>query len=201
MERTIKAKKTSIFTTSNMVKIALLSVIAFVLMMIELPVMFFPEFLKMDISDLPAIIGGFAIGPVAGVAIELIKNILKFVFKTTSGGVGEFANFAIGGAFVFISSGIYHMKKTKKNAIIGCIAGTVAMAAFGAAANYYVLIPFYSNFMPIDAIISMGTAVNKNIVDLKTLILYAIVPFNIFKGIAISLITAVIYKKISVILK
>ena len=193
--------KKNLFTTSVLVKISILSVISYLIMFIEFPIVFAPGFLKLDFSDIPAIIGGFALGPVAGIFIELIKNLLHFVTKSSTGGVGEIANFLIGGAFVFISSGIYHIKKNKRNAIIGCLVGTVVMSIVGALANYYILIPFYANMFPIDAIVQMGTVVNKNIVDVKTLIYYGVVPFNIFKGIVMSVVTAILYKKVSCILK
>ena len=200
MYKEITAKK-GLFSTSSLVKISILSVLAFLIMFIEFPVLFFPEFLKLDLSDIPAIIGGFALGPVAGIFIELIKNLLHFITKTQTGGVGEFANFLVGGAFVFVSSGIYHISKNKKNAIIGCIIGTVAMAIIGGLANNYILLPFYTKFMPIDQIVKMGSVVNKAIVDVKSLILYAIVPFNLVKGLVVSVITAVLYKKVAPILK
>ncbi len=200
MYKEISVKK-NLFTTSSLVKISILSVLSYLIMFVEFPLLFFPEFLKMDLSDIPAIIGGFALGPVAGIFIELVKNFLHFITKTSTGGVGEFANFLIGGAFVAVSSGIYHMNKNKKNAILGCILGSLAMAIIGGIANYYILIPFYSKFMPIEAIVQMGSAVNHLIVDVKTLIYYSIIPFNIIKGIVISSITAVIYKKVAGILK
>ncbi|OPJ56033.1 ECF transporter S component [Alkalithermobacter paradoxus] len=190
-----------IFTTSNLVKISMLSVLSFLLMFIQTPLIFFPEFLKLDVSDIPAVIGGFALGPIAGVFIELLKNLLHFAFKTSTGGVGEFANFIVGGAFVFVSSGIYHMNKTKKNALIGCILGTIVMGLVGGIANYYILIPFYTRFYPIEAIIAMGSAVNKSIVDLKTLIIYGIIPFNIIKGALLSVLTIALYKRVRVLLK
>lgn len=193
--------KKNLFTTSVLVKISILSVISYLIMFIEFPIIFAPGFLKLDFSDIPAIIGGFALGPVAGIFIELIKNLLHFVTKSDTGGVGEIANFLIGGAFVFISSGIYNLGKNKRNAIIGCLIGTIGMSIVGALANQYLLIPFYANMFPIDAIVQMGTVVNKNIVDVKSLIYYGVVPFNIFKGIVMSVATAILYKKVSCIIK
>ncbi|SHH36132.1 ECF transporter S component [Tepidibacter thalassicus] len=200
MYNQVSAKK-SIFSTSSMVKISILSILSYLIMFIEFPVMFFPAFLKLDFSDIPAIICGFSLGPVAGIFVELIKNLLHFVTKSSTGGVGEFANFLVGGGFVFVSSGIYYINKNKKNAILGCIAGTVAMAVIGGIANYYILIPFYSNMFPIEAIVKMGSVVNSAIVDVKTLIYYAVIPFNLIKGIVVSFITAVLYKKVSMVLK
>ncbi len=182
-----------------MVKIALLSVISFVIMFIEFPLPFFPPFLKIDLSDMGALIGAFAFGPVAGIAIELLKNILH-LFRTSTGGVGELANFLVGAALVAPAGFIYSKKKSMKTALIGLTVGTVVMALLGAFANYFILIPFYENFMPIDQIIQMAQAANALIVDLNGYILYAVIPFNLLKGIAVSVITLLVYKRISPLL-
>lgn len=179
-----------------MVKIALLSVISFVIMFIEFPLPLFPPFLKIDISDIGALVGTFAFGPVAGIAIELLKNILHLM-RTTTGGVGELANFLIGAALVGPAGYIYSKNKSIKTAIIGLAAGTIVMGVVGAFANYYILIPFYQNFMPLDQIIAMAQAANGLIVDLKSYILYAVIPFNLIKGISVSILTLLIYKRIS----
>jgi len=189
------SKKTSFIT-----KVSVLSVIAYVLMFIEVPVIMFPGFLKLDISDVPAILGAFALGPVAGIIIELIKNILHWITRTSTGGVGEFANFVVGCAWIIPAAIIYKMHKSKKYAIVGMIVGTIAMAVIGGIMNYYVMIPFYAKIMPIQVILDMSAAANPLIVDLKTLILYGIVPFNLIKGIIISIVTVLIYKKVSPII-
>lgn len=187
----------------KLVKISLLSAMAFLLMLIELPIPIFPAFLKIDLSDLPALVGAFALGPVAGVIIEGIKVLLNLVFHgTMTAGVGELANFLIGASLVFTAGMMYKVNKTKGNAIRGLIAGTVMMTVIGAVINYSFLLPVYAKafHVPLNVIVGMGTKVNSNIVDLKTLVLFAIVPFNLVKGIAVSLVTAGVYKKISVIL-
>lgn len=188
------------YSVNTMTKISILSVIAFIVMFIEAPVFIFPGFLKIDLSDVPALIAGFALGPVAGVAVELLKNILHLL-KTTTGGVGEVANFVIGASMVAPAAYIYHMRKDKHGAIIGLGVGIVIMSIVGALANYYVLIPFYQNFMPLDAIIGMSSKANGAIVDMKTLILYGIIPFNLFKGVIVAIFTMLLYKKISGLLK
>ncbi|KAB3532421.1 ECF transporter S component [Alkaliphilus pronyensis] len=189
------------FSTATLVKTSVLAVVAYLLMMLEFPVPMFPAFLKVDLSDVPALVGGFAIGPVAGVVIQLVKVFLFFITRSQTGGVGELANFIIGASYVLPAAIIYHLKKDKRNAIIGTVTGTVVMAFVGALANLYILIPFYSNFMPIDAIVNMGSVVNANIVDLKTLVLYGVTPFNLMKGTIITIVTLLIYKRISPILK
>lgn len=185
----------------NMTKISILSVIAFILMQLEFPVPIFPSFLKIDLSDLPALVGGFALGPIVGILIELFKNLMHLV-QTSTSGVGELANFLVGIALVAPASLIYYRNKTKKNAIIGLIVGTISMGIMGGLANYFILLPFYANALkfPIDAIVEMGSIVNSNIVDLNSLIFYAIIPFNVLKGIILSVITMLIYKRISSLL-
>ena len=192
-----KAVTKQAISTSTMVKISILGVMSFILMFMNIPLPIFPAFLKIDLADIPSVIGGFALGPVAGILIQFIKNILHFMFDNSTGGVGEISNFIVGGSFVLVSSSIYHSMRTKKGAIIGSIVATIAMAIVGALSNYYIILPFYSNIMPIEVIINMGTLVNSAIHDKLTLVLYGVIPFNIFKGILISVVTAMIYKKVT----
>ncbi|MCC5912270.1 MAG: ECF transporter S component [Clostridiaceae bacterium] len=199
--KSMSYRKTKVFSTSNLVKMSILGVLSFVLMLVSFAVPVFPGFLKIDLSDVPALIGGFALGPVAGMLIQLLKNFLHFITKTSTGGVGEVSNFIVGTAYVVPAAMIYHLKKDRTHAIIGVLVGTVVMAAVGALSNTYLIIPFYSNFMPIDAIVQMGTVVNSRIVDVPTLVLYGVTPFNIFKGLVIAVVTLFLYKKISPILK
>ncbi|WIF93919.1 ECF transporter S component [Caminicella sporogenes] len=186
-----------ILKISNMVKISFLSVLSFVIMLIEIPVPFFPGFLKIDLSDVPALVAGFTLGPIGGILVEFIKNLLHFIIKTDTGGVGEFANFLIGIALVIPSATMYRIKRVRKMAFLGMGFGIILMGIVGALANYYILIPFYAKMMPIEQIIAWSSAANGAIKDLKTLILYGILPFNIIKGIVIVIFTSAIYKKIS----
>ena len=191
-------------TVKTMAKIAILAVIAFVFMLLDFPLWFTPPFLKFDISDVPSLIGAFALGPMAGVLVQLIKNLLKlFVAGTDTAVVGEIANFIVGSVFAYVAGLIYYREKTFKNAIIGLVVGVLAMTVAISIANYYVMIPFYSKAygLPLDTIIEMSTAVNKYVVDFKSLILYAVVPFNLLKGAVSSLLTILLYKRISPILK
>ncbi|MDY0235035.1 MAG: ECF transporter S component [Gudongella sp.] len=193
-----------LWSTKTMTKISVLGVIAFVLMFFELPLIFLaPPFIKLDISDLPALLGAFAMGPMAGVIIQLLKNVLNVVIEgTTTAGIGELANFIVGSAFAYTAGFIYFKKRTFARAIVGLVAGTIVMTIVISLANYYVMFPFYAKLfgLPIDTLVEMGTSINKNIVDMKTMIIYAIVPFNLLKGTILTAITILIYKKVSPIL-
>ncbi len=188
-------------STKTLTKVSILSVLAYIIMLFEIPLFFFPSFLTIDLSDIPALIGGFTLGPGAAIIIQLVKNILHFMTKTTTGGVGELANFLVGSAFVVPASIIYLKNKTKNGAILGMIVGIISMVLMGVVSNYYITLPFYTKFMPMDKIIEMSAAANGAIVDMKTLILYAFVPFNILKGTVVSIIAGLFYKKLSPILK
>jgi len=190
--------------TRNMVSIAMLAAVAVVLMLFEFPLPFLPPFYKIDASELPVIIGAFAMGPWAGVLIELIKVLLNLLLDgTTTAFVGEFANFLIGCSYVVPASIVYYRKKSKKNAIVGLVIGTVACAVVGCLLNAYLLLPAYSKafHMDIEALVAMGTAANKAIDSMFTFVLFATAPLNILKCGLVSIITMLIYKPISRILK
>ena len=190
--------------TRNMVSIAMLAAVAVILMLFEFPLPFLPPFYKIDASELPVIIGAFAMGPWAGVLIELIKILLNLLLDgTTTAFVGEFANFLIGCSYVVPASLVYYYRKSKKNAIVGLGVGTIACAVVGCLLNAYLLLPAYSKafHMEIDALIAMGTAANKAIDSMFTFVLFATAPLNILKCGLVSVITMLIYKPISRILK
>lgn len=191
-------------STKALVQIAMLSAIAIVLMLFEIPLPFAPSFYKLDFSELPVIVGSFAIGPMAGILIETIKILLNLLINgSTTAGVGEIANFIIGCSFVLPASFVYTRKKTRKNAMIGLILGTILMTIVGSFINAYVLLPVYALAFhwELSVLIELGTAVNPAINGLWSFILLAVVPFNLIKGTLISIITLLIYKKISIILK
>ncbi len=199
-----KKSRVNYKSTKVMVQIAMLSAVAIVLMLFEFPLPFAPSFYKLDFSELPVVIGAFAIGPAAGVMIEAIKILLNFLVNgSTTAGVGEFANFLIGCAFVFPAALIYSRHKSKKNAAVGLAVGTVLMTVVGCFLNAYVLLPAYAAAFhwEISALIALGSAVNPAIQSLWGFILLAVAPFNLLKGILVSVITMLIYKKISLILK
>ncbi len=202
MITTENVKKQS--STAKIIKISLLGAISFVFMAFDFAIPIFPSFLKFDIGDIPSLVGGFAMGPIAGVIIQMIKNLLKvFILGSSTGGVGEFSNFIIGSSFVGVASIIYKHKKGIKSAIVACIVATLVMSALGVASNYFVMLPLYATIfkMPMETIVAMGSAIVPAIHDKLTLVLFSILPFNIMKGALISLLTMLIYKKISPLLK
>lgn len=187
---------------NRLVKISMLSVIAFILMFIEVATPFFPPFLKFDISDLPALIGAFALGPVAGVAIELLKNILHGIFVGGTAFIGELANFLVGAVMVYVSGYIYNKRKSRGTAVTSLIAGTLTMTIVASVLNYFVFLPLYETVLhfPINAIVAMGSKINSSITDLNSFVVWAIAPFNLIKGIIVSTLTVLVYKSVSPIL-
>jgi Predicted membrane protein len=195
--------RSTLFSAKGIAQVGILSAVSTVLMFIEIPLWFAPSFYKIDLSEIPVLIGSFAIGPLAGVVMELIKNLLNIVFRgTTTGGIGELANFLMGCAMVVPSAILYQRHKTKKHALIGLSVGTVCLVVVGCLLNYYVLLPVYASVfhMPIDALVQMGTAVNPSVNSLWTLVLLAVAPFNLIKGVLVSILTLLLYKHVSPIL-
>lgn len=179
---------------------AMLSAIAFVLMFLDFSVPVMPGFIKMDLSELPALIGSFAMGPACGVMVCLIKNLLHLLM-TSTGGVGELSNFVLGVAFVLPAGLIYKAKKSRKNAILGSLVGAVAMAIISFPSNLFVVYPIYENFMPRDVIISAYQAIVPSVKTLWQCLLFFNVPFTFVKALASVLVTMLVYKKLSPILK
>lgn len=186
--------------TRTLVSAAMLSAVAYLLAFIEIQVPLSPTFAKMDISDLPALIAAFAFGPVSGVLVELIKNGLQLI-STNTAGVGELANFLMGSALACTAGTIYNQKKSKKRALFGCITGSIAMAFAAGILNYFVLLPLYENFMPLDQVIASFAAFIPFIHTKLDVVLWNAVPFNLLKGLMISLVTMLIYKPLTPILK
>ena len=200
----VKTKGNSGTKVRMMAQMGMLSAIAVVLMLFEIPLPFAPSFYEIDFSKVPVLIGCFTMGPLAGAIIELLKILLNFAINgTATAGVGEVANFLIGCAFVIPAAVIYKKKRTRTGAIIGMVTGTLFMTFIGCFLNAFVLLPTYAKAfgMPIDALVGMGTAVNSHITSLTTFVIFAVAPFNLLKGFLVSLIVFLIYKKISPILK
>lgn len=193
-----------ILSTRKVAVCGMFAAIAAVLMVLEMPVPFAPPFYALDLSELPALVGTFAFGPVAGVLIEFCKVILKILFKpSTTAFVGELANFVIGCSYLLPASAVYLLHKSRKNAVIAMLVGTICMTVFGTAFNAVYLLPKFAQMfhMPMEAIIAMGTEINPSIRSVTSLVVLAVAPLNLLKGGLVSVITLLIYKKISPIMK
>ena len=190
--------------TNKMVKIAMLSAAATLLFLIKIPLPFVaPPFYELDLSNVASLIGAFAMGPLAGVLIELLKNLINLLIDgSITGGVGELSNFVTACALVVPASIIYKSFKTKKSALIGLAAGVVTMTVFGYFSNVYIMLPAYSKAleMPIHAIVDMGSAIHSSIDSVGDLVLLCVVPFNLIKGLVVSVFTFILYKKIRKVL-
>lgn len=205
-ERTILAKNiVKVRRTQYVTVCGMLGAIAAILYLFDFSVAFLaPGFYKLDFSELPVMIGAFYLGPVGGVIIELVKMLLKLVFRWTDTAlVGEFANLVVGCSFAVPAAIIYHLRKTKKTAKLSLVVGTICMAVFGSAFNAIYLIPAFATLygIPLDVIVGMGTAINPSITSVWTLALFSVAPLNLLKGVLISVPTMLLYKRISKILQ
>ena len=202
-EKYVVKDRKAFSSTHYLTYTAIFASLAGVLMFLEIPLFFAPSFYKIDLSEIPILICTFYLGPVAGVAAELVKIMVKLLLKGTSTAfVGDFANFVVGCSFVLPASIIYHARPGKRSALVGMVAGTLVMTVFGSAFNAIYLLPKFAALygMPMEAIIGMGTKINPRITSVGTLVLFAVVPFNLLKGIIDSALTFLLYKRISPIL-
>ena len=188
------------FTVRKLAVTAMLGAVATVLMFISFNVPLMPSFIKLDLSELPALIASFALGPLWGVCVCLIKNLINVFFSTT-GGVGELSNFILGASFVFTAGMLYKHMGGRKGALIGSLCGAAAMAIISVFSNYYVVYPVYTAFMPMDVILSMYQAINPNVKTLWDALIWFNMPFTFIKGMISVVITFLIYKKLSPLLK
>lgn len=190
---------------NKLVIMAMLAAIAVVLMFFEFPLTFIaPAFYELDLSEVPVMIGSFLLGPCAGVVIEAVKILLKIILKGTSTAfVGDFANFILGCIFVIPASVIYHTHKTKKRAVIGLIVGGLTLIVSGVFLNAFYLLPKYSQLygMPVEKFIEMGHSINSAINNVLTFVVLAVAPFNLIKAVLVSIITILLYKYLSKLLK
>lgn len=175
---------------------AMLSAVATVLMYLEFSVPIMPGFIKLDVSELPALIASFSMGPISGLAVCLVKNLIKLFFTSTAG-VGELCNFLLGACFVVPAGIIYSRRKTFKGAIIAGIVGMLCMAVLSLPINYFISYPFYETLMPREAIIGMYQAILPSVNSLFECLLVFNVPFTFVKGLIDCIITFLIYKRIS----
>ena len=190
---------------NKLVIMAMFSAVAAVLMYVEFPITFIaPAFYEMDLSEVPVMIGSFMLGPCAGVIMEAVKVLLKLVLKGTSTAfVGDFANFILGCALVVPASVLYHTKKTKKRAVIGLVTGGIVLIVSGVFLNALYLLPKYSQLygMPVETFINMGAAINPAISNIFTFVILAVAPFNLIKATVVGVITMLLYKNLSRLIK
>lgn len=188
----------------NLTVAAMLSAVAFVLMFLDFSLpMFIPSFVKMDFSDLPALLGSFALGPVYGIVISLVKNLLHLIIPGTStAGVGEVCNFLLGAIFAYVAGFIYQRNKTRKTAILGAVAGAVAMAILSVPVNYFITYPAYVKFynLPLEAILGMYQALLPAADSLIKCLIIFNMPFTLVKGLLDAVLCMLIYKSLSPIL-
>lgn len=184
----------------KLVMTAILSAIASILMFISFSVPFMPFFIKLDISELPALIAAFAIGPVSGVLVCLVKNLVN-VTQTTTAGVGELCNFLLGASFVIPAGIIYKYRKNKLGALLGSVSGAVLMGMLSVPINYFITYPMYQNFLPLEEIIKAYEEIFSGVNGLLSCLVIFNMPFTIGKGLLCAAITFLIYKHISVIIK
>lgn len=197
---TFNRKRRNWVSTRTITITALLASISYILAFIEFPVPLSPSFARMDLSDIPALIGAFVFGPVTGVIIELIKNVLQLL-STSTAGVGELANFLIGASYVWIAGFIYKYKRTKKGAISAYIISSIVMGVVAMIVNYFILLPLFETFMPLDQLIASFSEFLPFIQTKLDVVLYNVLPFNIIKGLVVGLVTMVVYKKLTPVLK
>lgn len=195
-----KSRKTAVLSVRTISMTAMLSAVAYLLAFVEFPVPLSPSFARMDLSDLPALIGAFAFGPLSGLLIELVKNALQLL-TTSTGGIGEVANFLMGASYVVTAGVIYKHHKTKKTALLACIAASFVMGAAAALANYFILLPLFETFMPLDQLIASFAEFLPFIHTKLDIVLFNALPFNILKGLVIGGFTMLTYKRLAPVLK
>ena len=203
MNRTVtmqQPKRAAALNIRTITMTALLSAMAYVLAFVEFPVPLSPSFARMDLSDFSALIGAFAFGPISGLLIELVKNALQLM-TTSTGGIGEIANFLMGASYVVAAGVIYKRRKTKKTALLACITASFVMGAAAALANYFILLPLFETFMPLDQLIASFGAFLPFIHTKLDIVLFNALPFNILKGLVIGGFTMLTYKRLTPILK
>lgn len=192
------------FEFKNLVKIAILAAVAAVLMTFKFPLPFAPSFMTVDFSDVVGLVGGFALGPISGILIAGLKNLLNLIINgTMTFGIGEISNFIVSATFIGIASLIYDRKKSFKRAILGMVFGSLAMTSLAIMSNAFVIFPMYAAAMGqnLDFFVKGAQAINGLVSSYWTLMFFSIAPFNIVKSFMVSLITCLIYKRVSPLLK
>lgn len=184
-------------------RVSVLGALAFILMLFEIPLPFAPSFYKLGFDEVVVMLGGFALGPLAGAAIEILKIVLNVCFQgSDTAFVGELSNLLIGLSLVVPSAFYYKKHRTLKGAWIALIIGVISMSIIGCLANYFIALPAYSYFygLPMEVIVGMGTAIFPLVTNTFTFVLFMTLPFNIVKGVVVALITRLLYKRVSCLL-
>ena len=198
-ERLLPSKR-KVSATRRITIVGICGAIAAVLHMLDFPLLFLaPEFYKLDLSEVPVLLCGFYLGPSAMVVCEGVKILLKLLLKGTSTAfVGDFANFVVGCSLVIPAAIVYHIRKTRKGAILGMVAGTAILTVFGSLFNAVYLLPKFSELfgLPLDTIIAMGSAINGSVHNISTFVLLCVAPLNLVKGAAVSVLTLLLYKHV-----
>ena len=179
----------------KLVMTAMLSAVATVLMFLGFSVPLMPSYLKLEFSELPALIASFSMGPVSGVVVCLVKNLVN-VFSTTTGGVGELCNFILGCVFVVPAGLIYNRWRTRRGALGASLVGALVMALGSVLTNYFLVYPAYSLLMSMEAIMGMYQAINPSVQELWQALLIFNLPFTFCKGLISAVITILVYKKL-----
>ena len=188
------------YKTRKLVTCAMLGAVASVLMFFNFNVPFMPSFIKMDFSELPALLAAFSYGPAAGVTVCLIKNIVNLMSSST-GGIGELSNFMLGCMFVIPAGVIYKKFRSKAGAFAGALVGALSMATFSVITNYYIVYPVYTAFMPMDVIMGMYQAILPSANNLWQALVIFNMPFTFIKGMLNLVLCMMIYKPLSPLLK
>jgi len=186
--------------TRRLTGTAMLAAVSVVLSFLAFPVPLMPSFIKLDFAELPALIASFAYGPISGIAVCLVKNLISLL-KTSSNGIGTLCNFLLGVSFVAPAGIIYLKNRTRIGALIGSLVGAAVMAVLSIFFNYYIVYPMYTAFMPMEAIIGMYQAINSRVQTLWQALIWFNAPFTFVKGLFSVVITFIVYKPLSPILK
>lgn len=185
--------------TRKLTVTALLAAVSTVLTLLNFSIPIMPSFIKMDFSDLPALLAAFAFGPLSGIAVCLVKNIFN-LFMSSGGLGGALSNFLLGVLFVTPAGWLYQRRKNRSGALIGSLIGAFSMAVIGIFTNYYIVYPIYTAFLPMETIIKMYQAINPYVTDLWTALIYMNFPFTLVKGLLNVAIAFLIYKRLSPVL-
>ena len=188
------------FNVRRLTITAMLAAVSSVLMFLSFNVPLMPSFIKMDFSELPALFASITLGPVSGVVVCLVKNLVNLFFSTT-GGVGELSNFLLGVFFVLPAGFLCRKNKSYKNAIVGSLIGAIIMALFSVASNDFVIYPVYYNFLPEEAVLGMYQAINPGINSILDALWIFNMPFTFIKGLCSAVIAIILYKPLLPVLK